>query len=145
MISPIELTKILIEKESITPDDGDCLSLIADQLRAENFNIEYFNYDLVKNLFACYGDNGPLFVFVGHVDVVPTGPLSAWTNPPFIATETDGFIYGRGSADMKSAVAAMACALINFVQQYPSCNFRVALLLTNYEERISTPLIYTSF
>jgi succinyl-diaminopimelate desuccinylase len=138
MISSIELTKILIAKESITPNDGGCLSLIADQLRAENFNIEYFNYGLVKNLFACYGDKGPLFVFVGHVDVVPTGPVTAWANPPFIATEKDGFIYGRGSADMKSAVAAMVCALIDFVKQCPSANFRAALLLTSDEEGIAT-------
>lgn len=138
MLSPITLTKALLERQSLTPEDGGCLELIANMLRAENFHIENLDHQEVKNLFAYYGDSGPLFIFLGHVDVVPTGPESKWQFPPFSAAEANGHIYGRGAADMKSGVAAMTWALANFVKNIEKpLNFRVGILLTSDEEGLA--------
>ncbi|MCD6047705.1 MAG: succinyl-diaminopimelate desuccinylase [Gammaproteobacteria bacterium] len=137
MISLLALTKSLIEKKSVTPDDAGCIDLISELLQKQNFQLERFDTDSVKNLFAYYGDHGPLLIFLGHTDVVPSGPIEQWQFPPFSPTEHEDYLYGRGAADMKSAVAAMVCALINFIQQNPKINFRVGLLLTSDEEGVA--------
>ena len=87
----LELTKELISRESITPSDEGCQELIADRLEAINFTIEHMPFGEVKNLWATYGDSGPLFVFLGHTDVVPTGPIEDWSHDPFSPTEKEGF------------------------------------------------------
>lgn len=128
------LTQQLIDRASVTPDDGGCLQLIEDCLTPLGFSAEYLDCPPVKNLYLTYGQRGPLTVLLGHVDVVPTGPLAQWSSPPFVATVRDGYLYGRGSADMKSAVAAFVIALQRFVQQQSNFNGRIGLLLTSDEE-----------
>jgi succinyl-diaminopimelate desuccinylase len=138
MLTPLLLTKALIQRVSITPDDADCLDYIAACFAASEVGVEWINQGEVKNLFIHYGDQGPLFVFLGHVDVVPPGSVEEWDTPPFSAIEKNGFLYGRGSADMKSAVAAMVCAMLNFIQQTNNKPaFRLGLLLTSDEEGVA--------
>lgn len=137
MISPLELSKLLIQKKSLTPQDAGCLDLMSDLLQKANFSIERLDAGDVKNLFASHGSHGPLFIFLGHTDVVPTGPIEQWTFKPFEPTEHEGYLYGRGAADMKSGVAAMVWALINFIREYPALSFRVGILLTSDEEGLA--------
>jgi succinyl-diaminopimelate desuccinylase len=124
----------LIRRRSLTPDDAGCQLLIAERLQRAGFVIEHLRYGDVSNLWATHGDSGPVFAFLGHTDVVPTGPESEWKSPPFEPVIRDGRLYGRGAADMKSGVAAMAIALEQFVAAHPQHRGTVALLLTSDEE-----------
>lgn len=128
------LAEVLIARASITPEDAGCQALISERLRAANFVIENIDKGAVKNLWASHGSGSPVFVFLGHTDVVPTGPVSAWTSDPFTPTVRDGVLYGRGAADMKSSVSAFVCALEQFVKSFPEHPGTVALLLTSDEE-----------
>tara|TARA_B100000945_G_scaffold225230_1_gene182162 strand:+ start:3004 stop:4134 length:1131 start_codon:yes stop_codon:yes gene_type:complete len=131
----LELAKELISRQSITPSDEGCQELIAKRLEEVNFTIEHMPFGEVKNLWATYGDSGPLFVFLGHTDVVPTGPIEEWSNDPFQPTEKDGFLYGRGAADMKGSVAAFITSIENFINENKSkINGRIGVLLTSDEE-----------
>ena len=107
----LKLTKELISRQSITPSDEGCQELIAERLEAINFRIEHMSFGDVNNLWATYGEKGPLFVFLGHTDVVPTGPTEEWSSDPFTPSERDGLLYGRGAADMKGSVAAFITAI----------------------------------
>src|SRR3546814_20332986 len=113
--SVLELTKDLIARPSVTPDDHGCQQLLADRLRAVGFTCETLVFGEVTNLWARRGAAAPLLVFAGHTDVVPTGPLEQWDSPPFTPTERDGKLYGRGAADMKSSIAAFVVAVEEFV------------------------------
>lgn len=136
-MSPIlDLTADLIRRASLTPDDAGCQPLIAERLAGAGFAIERLRYGEVDNLFATHGAGDPVLVFLGHTDVVPPGPLDAWTSPPFEPTLRDGRLYGRGAADMKSGVAAMTLALEDFVRANPQHPGTIALLLTSDEEGI---------
>jgi len=132
----VELTEALIRRASLTPDDAGCQSLIAERLARAGFAIEHLRYGDVDNLFATHGAGDPVLVFLGHTDVVPPGPLDAWTSAPFEPTIRDGRLYGRGAADMKSGVAAMTLALEGYVRANPNHRGTVALLLTSDEEGI---------
>ncbi|MCK4704358.1 MAG: M20/M25/M40 family metallo-hydrolase, partial [Gammaproteobacteria bacterium] len=110
MSHTLDLAKALISRPSVTPDDKDCQKLMADYLQPLGFNIENMRFGEVDNLWARYGTEAPLFVFAGHTDVVPTGPVDKWTHPPFEPTLDGDTLYGRGTADMKSSIAAMVCA-----------------------------------
>lgn len=134
MDKTVELSQQLIKTKSVTPNDGGCLQIIADCLRTTGFTTEYFPFDDVSNAWIRKGSEAPLFVFAGHTDVVPTGPESDWKFPPFSATITNGNLYGRGAADMKSAIAAMTIACEEFVQENPTHKGSIALLLTSDEE-----------
>lgn len=136
-MSPIiELTSELIRRVSLTPDDAGCQPLIAARLGRVGFAIEHLRYGEVDNLFATRGSGDPVLVYLGHTDVVPPGPLDAWTSPPFEPAIRDGRLYGRGAADMKSGVAAMTLALEDFVRANPNHRGTLALLLTSDEEGI---------
>jgi succinyl-diaminopimelate desuccinylase len=136
-ISPIvALTTDLIRRTSLTPDDAGCQSLIAGRLAHAGFAIEHLRYGDVDNLFATHGAGDPVLVFLGHTDVVPPGPLDAWTSPPFEPAVREGLLYGRGAADMKSGVAAMTLALEDFVRANRQHRGTVALLLTSDEEGV---------
>jgi succinyl-diaminopimelate desuccinylase len=124
----------LIRRRSLTPDDAGCQALIGERLQRAGFDIEHLRYGDVSNLWATHGDGDPVFAFLGHTDVVPTGPPSEWKSPPFEPVIRDGRLYGRGAADMKSGVAAMAIALEQFVAAHPQHRGTVALLLTSDEE-----------
>ncbi len=130
----LQLTADLIRKPSITPEDAGCQQALADLLEPEGFEIHHLQYGDTRNLYAVHGSKGPTIALVGHTDVVPTGPIEQWTQPPFDARVKDGFLYGRGAADMKAGVAAAALALRDFVRAHPHHPGRVALLMTSDEE-----------
>ena len=133
MTETIALTKQLIEIPSITPEDKGCQQIIAKRLAKLGFSIEYFQFDEVSNLWAVLGDSGPLFTFLGHTDIVPPGPSEGWTSDPFTPVVRDGFLYGRGAADMKGSLASMVTAVERFLSFYTP-NFRIAFLITSDEE-----------
>ena len=128
-----KLAEQLIERPSVTPDDGGCQSLLAKRLSQAGFSIDYLNFEDVSNLWAVIGDSGPLFTFVGHTDVVPPGPIESWDSAPFTPTVRDKFLFGRGAADMKSSLAAMVTAIERFLANN-TLNFKLAYLVTSDEE-----------
>ena len=134
MHAVVDLTCQLVARASVTPADGGCQALIAARLQACGFQIEHLRFGDVDNLWAWHGSTGPTLAFLGHTDVVPAGELSAWHSDPFRPEIRDGFLYGRGSADMKGSVAAMVVALERFVAAHPGHPGRVGLLLTSDEE-----------
>ncbi len=135
MNSPtLALARQLIQIDSITPDDKGCQKILCDRLGAIGFACEQIDFNEVQNLWARLGDSGPLFVFAGHTDVVPTGPVEQWRYPPFDATVVDNTLYGRGSADMKSSIAAMVCACEQLLASQPDLKGSIAFLITSDEE-----------
>jgi len=130
----LELARRIIARPSVTPDDAGCCDLFAERLQALGFAIEFINRNGVTNLWARRGSARPLFVFAGHTDVVPTGPLDLWTSPPFAPEIRDGMLYGRGAADMKSSLAAMLTATEAFIAANPDHPGSLAFLLTSDEE-----------
>ena len=130
----LHLAKQLIACRSVTPDDGGALDLLAARLSAAGFRCERLDRGAVRNLWARHGAGAPLVCLAGHVDVVPPGPLDRWTSDPFTPTERDGFLFGRGAADMKVGVAAMTTAAERFVVASPKHAGSLALLLTSDEE-----------
>jgi succinyl-diaminopimelate desuccinylase len=129
----LQLAKALIACRSITPADDGALALIVSRLSAGGFRCERLDRGAVSNMWARYGDSGPLVCLAGHVDVVPPGPIGEWTTDPFTPTERDGCLYGRGAADMKGSVAAMITAAER-VARSVGPRGSVALLLTSDEE-----------
>ncbi len=134
MSDVLELACDLIRRRSVTPEDAGCLPLIAARLERAGFRVEHLRYGEVDNLWATHGGAGSTLVFLGHTDVVPSGPEAAWQSPPFGPTIRDGRLYGRGAADMKGSVAAMTVALEQFVAAHPAHRGRLGLLLTSDEE-----------
>ncbi len=137
MSATFELASNLIQRRSVTPDDAGCQAFIAEQLAATGFNCESLKFDDVDNLWATHGTGGPVFAFLGHTDVVPTGPVAQWDSDPFTPTLKNDHVYGRGAADMKGSVAAMVTALQRFVADNPEHEGTVALLLTSDEEGVA--------
>ena len=134
MSDVFDLTCELIRRVSVTPEDAGCQTLIAQRLGKAGFSIREMPFGAVKNLWATHGRHGPVFCFLGHTDVVPSGPREAWRSPPFEPTVREGNLFGRGAADMKGSVAAMVIALQAFVADHPNHPGTVALLLTSDEE-----------
>jgi len=130
----ISLLTELVSRDSVTPEDKGCQALIAERLERHGFTIEWMNSGDVTNLWARRGTQEPLMVFAGHTDVVPTGDIDAWSSPPFSAQIIDGYLCGRGAADMKGGVAAMVTAIERFVSTTPEHEGSIALLLTSDEE-----------
>lgn len=138
MSETLDLTCALISRRSVTPDDAGCMELIAERLVPAGFRLERLDFGDTQNLYLRHGDTPPLLVFLGHTDVVPSGPESDWQSPPFTPTFRDGCLYGRGAADMKSGVAAMVTALRRFAERCPDHPGSCALLLTSDEEGAAT-------
>jgi succinyl-diaminopimelate desuccinylase len=130
----LDLACTLIACPSVTPADGGALELIRKRLSPLGFCCETIDRNETRNLWARRGVNPPLFCFAGHVDVVPPGPLDAWTSPPFVPVVRDGFLYGRGAADMKASLAAMIVAAERFIAAHPTHPGSIAFLLTSDEE-----------
>jgi succinyl-diaminopimelate desuccinylase len=130
----LSLAEQLISCHSVTPEDGGCMTIIAERLERIGFKCEYINRGAVTNLWARRGSAGPLVCFAGHTDVVPTGPLDQWHSAPFEPTRRDGMLYGRGAADMKSSLAAFVTSIEAFVAARPAHTGSIALLLTSDEE-----------
>jgi succinyl-diaminopimelate desuccinylase len=128
------LAQALIRRASVTPEDGGCQALIAERLSAAGFGVESLVFGEVTNLWARRGNGGPLFVFLGHTDVVPPGPDSDWISPPFEPAIREGMLYGRGAADMKGSVAAFVTALERFVARHPEHSGALGVLITSDEE-----------
>ncbi|MBB1060944.1 succinyl-diaminopimelate desuccinylase [Marilutibacter spongiae] len=135
MSDVLELTRALISRPSVTPDDAGCQALLAARLQAAGFACEHLRLGEVDNLWATHGTcDGPTLVLLGHTDVVPPGPREAWHSDPFEPTLRDGLLYGRGAADMKGSVAAFIVAAERFVAEHPQHRGRLAVLLTSDEE-----------
>jgi len=138
MTDTLDLAKQLISIPSVTPDDLGCQKIIADRLSAIGFDIENLRYGDVDNLWARHGKQSPLFVFAGHTDVVPTGPVDQWSSDPFKPTVVNDVMTGRGTADMKSSIAAMVCACESFFADRSDIKGSVAFLITSDEEGPAT-------
>ena len=134
MSPTLELSRALIARPSVTPDDQGCQQLLAERLEQIGFVIENLRFDDVDNLWARRGTTGPLFAFAGHTDVVPAGPLADWDTDPFEPVVRDGYLYGRGSADMKGSIAAMVTACERFVAEHADHSGSMAFLITSDEE-----------
>lgn len=134
MSQVLDLACDLIARASVTPDDAGCQARVAGRLAAAGFACESLRFGDVDNTWARHGHGDPVLVLLGHTDVVPPGPLDAWTSAPFTPTLRDGRLYGRGAADMKGSVAAFVIALECFVAAHPDHAGTVALLLTSDEE-----------
>jgi len=130
----LALAKALISRSSVTPEDKDCQAQLIALLEPLGFVCETITSNGVTNLWARRGKARPLFVFAGHTDVVPTGPAAQWASEPFIPTERDGKLYGRGAADMKTSIAAMVVACQEFVAGHPDHDGSIAFLITSDEE-----------
>ncbi len=134
MSKTLDYAKELIRRPSVTPEDEGCQDWMIEKLEALGFRCETLWFEEVRNLWARRGDAGPLFVFAGHTDVVPTGDTDAWRFDPFQPTEHDGLLYGRGAADMKGSIAAMLVAVEEFVAAHPDHAGSIGLLITADEE-----------
>ncbi len=131
----IRLTRDLIRCESVSPVDAGCQDLIADILDSLGFSIERMPFGDVSNLWATRTrGEGPVFTFAGHTDVVPAGPLDQWETPPFEPVVRDGYLYGRGAADMKGSLAAMVTAVRRFIDEQDDYQGTIAFLVTSDEE-----------
>jgi succinyl-diaminopimelate desuccinylase len=134
----LALAAELIARRSLTPDDAGCQEIIAARLRPLGFQCETIRSLGVTNLWARRGAAAPLVTFAGHTDVVPTGPLDQWHSDPFVPEIRDGFLYGRGAADMKGSLAAFVTAIESFVAATPAARGSIALAITSDEEGPST-------
>ena len=130
----LELTCELVRRPSVTPDDAGCQPLLAERLDKLGFVNEALRYGDVDNLWSLRGRDGPSLVFAGHTDVVPTGPAAQWSSPPFEPTLRDGYLYGRGAADMKASLAAMVVATERFIADHSDHRGRIGFLITSDEE-----------
>jgi succinyl-diaminopimelate desuccinylase len=133
-----QLAEALIARASVTPNDAGCQTLLADRLQRIGFDIEHLRFGEVDNLWARRGTSAPLFVFAGHTDVVPPGPPADWDSEPFSPGVRDGYLYGRGAADMKGSIAAMVTACERFIGTCPEHAGSIAFLITSDEEGPST-------
>lgn len=130
----LALAKQLIARPSVTPDDHGCQELMIERLKPLGFDVHRLRFGKVDNFWARRGTAKPLVAFAGHTDVVPTGPKEKWTSDPFDPVVRDGFLYGRGAADMKGSLAAFITAIEDFVAQHPDHMGSIALLITADEE-----------
>jgi succinyl-diaminopimelate desuccinylase len=138
MDTTLDLCCELIRRQSITPDDAGCQALMMRHLAAIGFQCTDLPFGEVSNFWAERGNSGPILVFAGHTDVVPTGPEAKWDTPPFEPTLRDGVLYGRGTADMKASLAAMLVACEEFVAEHPEHPGRIGFLITSDEEGPAT-------
>ena len=133
-MSALELAQSLIKIKSISPEDGGCFNLIEAELIPLGFQIEKIPELNCETLLAKYGDSGKVFCYLGHTDVVPSGPEEEWTSHPFEANIVDGELIGRGAADMKSSVAVFIESIKKFLADNPNPNFQIWVMLTSNEE-----------
>ena len=130
----LRLTRELIARRSITPKDEGCQALLSERLARLGFKLEAVHRGDVTNLWARRGDVSPLLCFVGHTDVVPTGPIDQWHSDPFVPAEREGKLFGRGAADMKTSIAAFVVAVEDFLAKHSAHKGSIALLITSDEE-----------
>ena len=133
-MTTLDLALDLIHRPSVTPEDAGCQEIMITRLEALGFQAERLRFGNVDNFWARFGDQEPLLAFAGHTDVVPPGPLEQWQSPPFAPEIRDGFLYGRGAADMKGSLAAMITACERFLATHPHPHGSIAFLITSDEE-----------
>ncbi len=134
MSAVLDLTLDLIARDSVTPNDAGCQDVIIERLQKVGCNIQKLDFGVVKNIFITHGQGSPVLLFLGHTDVVPPGDLADWQSNPFAPEIRDGFLYGRGAADMKGSVAAFVVAMQQVITEHPEHTGTLALLLTSDEE-----------
>ena len=137
MNNTLDLAKSLISQASITPDDKGCQSIMIERLKKIGFEVHSLKFADVDNFWATRGSSGPIFAFAGHTDVVPAGNEDEWNTVPFKPTIKDGYLYGRGAADMKGGLAAMVTATESFVKDNPNHKGTIAFLITSDEEGVA--------
>lgn len=137
MTETLQLAKALIARRSLTPDDAGCQQILIERLEKLGFLVERMRFNNVDNFWARRGIDGPVLVFAGHTDVVPSGPVESWASPPFEPTLRDGMLYGRGAADMKTSIAAFITAIEAFIGDHPDHEGSIALLITSDEEGVA--------
>ncbi|CDT07853.1 succinyl-diaminopimelate desuccinylase [Vibrio coralliirubri] len=130
----LALAKDLISRQSVTPEDAGCQDLMIERLKALGFEIEVMVFEDTTNFWARRGTEAPLFAFAGHTDVVPAGPIEQWNTKPFEPTIVDGFLHGRGAADMKGSLASMIVAVEQFIAKHPDHSGSIGFLITSDEE-----------
>ncbi|MEZ8639892.1 succinyl-diaminopimelate desuccinylase [Vibrio splendidus] len=130
----LALAKDLISRQSVTPEDAGCQDLMIERLKALGFEIEVMVFEDTTNFWARRGTDAPLFAFAGHTDVVPAGPIEQWNTKPFEPTIVDGFLHGRGAADMKGSLASMIVAVEQFIAKHPDHSGSIGFLITSDEE-----------
>lgn len=130
----LALAKDLISRQSVTPEDAGCQQVMIERLKALGFEIEVMVFEDTTNFWARRGSESPLFAFAGHTDVVPAGNLDHWHTAPFEPTIVDGFLYGRGAADMKGSLASMVVAVEQFITDHPNHKGSIGFLITSDEE-----------
>ncbi|MFA0114572.1 succinyl-diaminopimelate desuccinylase [Vibrio sp. 10N.261.46.E11] len=130
----LALAKDLISRQSVTPEDAGCQELMIERLKALGFEIEVMVFEDTTNFWARRGTEAPLFAFAGHTDVVPAGPVEQWNTKPFEPTIVDGFLHGRGAADMKGSLASMIVAVEQFIANHPDHTGSIGFLITSDEE-----------
>ncbi|KHA58815.1 succinyl-diaminopimelate desuccinylase [Vibrio variabilis] len=130
----LALAKYLISRQSVTPEDAGCQDAMIERLKALGFEIEVLVFEDTTNFWARRGTEAPLFAFAGHTDVVPAGNLDQWHTPPFEPTEIDGYLHGRGAADMKGSLASMIVAVEQFIADNPNHKGSIGFLITSDEE-----------
>ncbi len=138
MSDTLSLLTEIIKKPSVTPKDQGCQDLLAQRLKKTGFDDERLNFGDTQNIWLRRGKARPLFVFLGHTDIVPPGPLDSWDTPPFEPSIRDGMLYGRGAADMKGGIACFVTAVERFVAEHPDHQGSIALMITSDEEGIAT-------
>ncbi|MEF1245371.1 M20/M25/M40 family metallo-hydrolase, partial [Vibrio campbellii] len=133
--SPVlALAKDLISRQSVTPEDAGCQDVMIERLKALGFEIEVMVFEDTTNFWARRGTEAPLFAFAGHTDVVPAGKLEQWDTHPFEPTIIDGYLHGRGAADMKGSLACMVVAVERFIAENPDHKGSIGFLITSDEE-----------
>ncbi|MGF1852178.1 succinyl-diaminopimelate desuccinylase [Vibrio satsumensis] len=130
----LALAKDLISRQSVTPEDAGCQDLMIERLKALGFEIEVMVFEDTTNFWARRGTEAPLFAFAGHTDVVPAGPIEQWNTKPFEPTIVDGYLHGRGAADMKGSLASMIVAVEQFIAKHPDHTGSIGFLITSDEE-----------
>ncbi|MGC2222888.1 MAG: succinyl-diaminopimelate desuccinylase [Methylocella sp.] len=135
----LDLCRALVRCRSVTPEDGGALGVLEAKLKQAGFATHRIIFSEpgtpdIDNLYARFGASTPFLVFAGHTDVVPVGDATKWRFDPFAATVADGAIFGRGTADMKSGVAAFAAAAIDYVARHGSDRGSIGFLITGDEE-----------
>ena len=130
----LALAKDLISRQSVTPEDAGCQDLMIERLKALGFEIEVMVFEDTTNFWARRGTEAPLFAFAGHTDVVPAGPIEQWSTKPFEPTIVDGYLHGRGAADMKGSLASMIVAVEQFIAKHPDHTGSIGFLITSDEE-----------
>lgn len=134
MSAVLELTKDLMARKSVTPDDAGCMDVIGGRLAKAGCTVQHIDFGQVRNLYVTHGQGAPVLLLLGHTDVVPPGDIADWQSDPFIPDIRDGLLYGRGAADMKGSVAAFVIAMEKLIAEHPTHRGTLALLLTSDEE-----------